>query len=167
MLLSLLLSIAAFAAYIIPVICRYGVPTSVSESFYLLAGRGDSPRKWLFTLAMWATAFTLMPPLLDATEHSSVQFLAFFACAGLCFVGAAPAFKECSTVRKVHIGGALISACCSQLLIILGTSCWWITVLCFAIGGYLAIRQRPQATFYLELSCFVSMFAVTMILTLS
>lgn len=42
------------------------------------------------------------------------QFLAFLMCAGLCFVGVAPNFKN-GLDRPIHIAGASIAGLCSQI----------------------------------------------------
>ena len=84
---------------------KYGVPDMVSTIYYLLGKRG-----WVFQLVMMLFGAMMMVCLLDS--GLGVQCLAFFACAGLMFVGAAPRFLEESD-RRVHKTAAIVSAAAS------------------------------------------------------
>ena len=62
-----------------------GRPTMVSEIYY---GMGCN---WLMPLLLVAMAFAFMPAMLDAGGFDAAAFL---TCAGLAFVGTAPAYLE-------------------------------------------------------------------------
>ena len=94
-----------FMAMLCVVINKYGVPDMVSTIYYLLGNRG-----WVFQLVMMLFGAMMMVCLLDS--GLGVQCLAFFACAGLMFVGAAPRFLEESD-RRVHKTAAIVSAVAS------------------------------------------------------
>ena len=94
-----------FMAMLCVVINKYGVPDMVSTIYYLLGKRG-----WVFQLVMMLFGAMMMVCLLDS--GLGVQCLAFFACAGLMFVGAAPRFLEESD-RRVHKTAAIVSAVAS------------------------------------------------------
>lgn len=94
-----------FVAMLCVVIYKYGVPDMVSSIYYLLGKRG-----WMFQLVMIAFGAMMMACLLDS--GLGVPCLAFFACAGLMFVGAAPRFLE-QDERTVHKGAAIVSAAAS------------------------------------------------------
>ena len=94
-----------FMAMLCVVINKYGVPDMVSTIYYLLGKRG-----WVFQLVMMLFGAMMMVFLLDS--GLGVQCLAFFACAGLMFVGAAPRFLEESD-RRVHKTAAIVSAAAS------------------------------------------------------
>ena len=94
-----------FIAMLCVVIYKYGVPEMVSSIYYLLGKRG-----WVFQLMMIAFGAMMMICLLDS--GLGVPCLAFFACAGLMFVGAAPRFLEESD-RRVHKTAAIVSAAAS------------------------------------------------------
>lgn len=94
-----------FIAMLCVVINKYGVPDMVSSIYYLLGKRG-----WVFQLVMMLFGALMMVCLLDSGR--GVQCLAFFACAGLMFVGAAPRFLEESD-RRVHKTAAIVSAAAS------------------------------------------------------
>lgn len=82
-----------------------GRPTMVSEIYY---GMG---RDWLMPFLLVAMAFAFMPAMLDAGDFDAAAFL---ACAGLAFVGTAPAYLE-EGDRAVHKAGAIVSALASVM----------------------------------------------------
>ncbi len=84
------------------IVSKYGVPDMVSSMYYLLGKRG-----WVFQVVMIVFGMLLMICLLDSGLGE--QCLAFLACTGLIFVGAAPRFLE-SGERVVHKGAAIVSA---------------------------------------------------------
>ena len=94
-----------FMAMLCVVINKYGVPDMVSTIYYLLGKRG-----WVFQLVIMLFGAMMMVCLLDC--GLGVQCLAFLACAGLMFVGAAPRFLEESD-RRVHKTAAIVSAVAS------------------------------------------------------
>lgn len=90
-----------FVVMLIVVIGKYGVPEMVSSIYYLLGKKG-----WVFQVVMVAVGMLMMMCLLDCGK--GVQCLAFLACGGLMFVGAAPRFM--GEDRGVHKAAAVISA---------------------------------------------------------
>ena len=94
-----------FMAMLCVVINKYGVPDMVSTIYYLLGKRG-----WVFQLVMMLFGAMMMVCLLDS--GLGVPCLAFFACAGLMFVGMAPRFLE-ESERGLHKGAAIVSAVAS------------------------------------------------------
>lgn len=94
-----------FIAMLCVVIYKSGVPDMVSSIYYLLGKRG-----WVFQVVMMLFGALMMVCLLDS--GLGVQCLAFLACAGLMFVGAAPRFLEESD-RRVHKTAAIVSAAAS------------------------------------------------------
>lgn len=158
-----LISILIFALYMGAILAVYGIPASVSETFYLL----PKSMRWLFTAFCWGVSI-IIAPWLDATPETW-QFLAFLSVAGLCFVGTAAQFKE-DFVAKVHYAAAGVCAAASQLWIFLVTGLWWVSLVClFAAGGacyYLWRRASRKAgrsmfgniVFWAEMWAFVSLF---------
>lgn len=94
-----------FVALLCIVINKYGVPDMVSSIYYLMGKKG-----WVFQTVMILFGMLMMVCLLDCGK--GVQCLAFLACAGLMFVGAAPRFLE-QDERAVHKGAAIVSAVAS------------------------------------------------------
>lgn len=87
------------------VINKYGVPDMVSSIYYLMGKKG-----WVFQTVMMLFGAMMMVCLLDS--GLGVQCLAFFACAGLMFVGMAPRFLE-ESERGLHKGAAIVAAVAS------------------------------------------------------
>ena len=99
------IAVLLFVALLAVVIYKHGVPDMVSSVYYLLGKRG-----WVFQAVMIVFGMLMMVCLLDSGR--GVQGLAFLACAGLMFVGAAPRFLE-EGERTVHKTAAIISAAAS------------------------------------------------------
>lgn len=90
-----------FVVMLIVVIEEYGVPKMVSSIYYLLGKSG-----WVFQVVMMSVGMLMLMCLLDCGK--GVQCLAFLACGGLMFVGAAPRFMN--EDRGVHKAAATICA---------------------------------------------------------
>ena len=90
-----------FVGMLCVVINKYGMPDMVSSIYYLLGKRG-----WVLQMVMMLFGMLMMVCLLDCGK--GVQCLAFLACGGLMFVGAAPRFMN--EDRGVHKAAATICA---------------------------------------------------------
>ena len=94
-----------FVVMLIVVIKKCGIPEMVSSIYYLLGKSG-----WVFQVVMMSVGMLMLMCLLDCEK--GVQCLAFLACGGLMFVGAAPKFLE-ESERRVHKTAATVSAVAS------------------------------------------------------
>lgn len=132
----LIISFLVIAAYTAAVCVKQkGVPYSISATFYKLQ------HPYWFMAAMWATAGLLMPAALE-TGKSGTEFLAFLACAGMIFVGAAPNFRE-ELEGKVHMLGAVVCVVASQLWV--AFNCWWVLIpvwLAFIVYTVIGMSKR-------------------------
>lgn len=90
-----------FAVMLTLVILEHGVPEMVSSIYYLFGKKG-----WVFQVVMMSVGILMMMCLLGCEK--GVQCLAFLACGGLMFVGAAPRFMN--EDRGVHKAAATICA---------------------------------------------------------
>lgn len=170
MLAFYLISLAVFIGFIALIIVRYGVPTSVSESYYLLPkGVGQS----VFYAFCVLVALPLLMYWLQITAGTTFQFLVFFTCAPLIFVGAAGAFKSFKLTNKVHYIAAAICGTCSQLWIVLNSAGWILIIagLIFAAAVALAYKikgvdanynvtglKKNATIFFLEMAAFVNTY---------
>ena len=147
---SLIIMNVAFWGYVIPMCAIYGIPVSISDSYYKLRRN----LQVLFTLSMWGFA---IPAIILGVEQSG---LAFFAGCGIAFVGASPAFKSENGKHTmegiVHRAGALIGLIGSQLMIlamdglpIVAASFILICVACLP-------KFRKKAIFLIELIAFLA-----------
>lgn len=123
MITLIIISFIIFLAYVSGMILYFGVPASISDTYYKLENRHKGAG-WLFTAFCWGLAGTLLPAWIDMTPES-YQFTCFLSAAGLMFVGAAPQFKL-SLTGSVHYGSAAVCVIFSQLWV--GLTCWWVLI---------------------------------------
>ena len=111
-----MISFLLLAGFLLLAAMRFGVPAMVSDVYYQLQNCtgseviGDKRKRnygWVFTLVMFASAILMLVSLLDSGK--GIQFLAFFGCAGLMFVGAAPNYIDRNTL-PIHKCGAIVAA---------------------------------------------------------
>lgn len=142
-------SLIILFGYLAFVVAKFGIPQSISDTYYLLGKQG-----WLFQLALAATAFCVVPSLIDASSENT-KFLAFLACAGLAFVSAAPLFKM-ELEGKVHFTSAYI--CCGSLVLwqVFNTS-WIIPLVCFALVAYPMLKDKKYM-WWMEIATIVSAY---------
>lgn len=134
-----LISLLAFAAYVAVLLCKYGVPASISEGYYLIPG------KWGPMAFAGFALFTALPMLvfwLSITDGTITQFLAFLSCAPLLFVGAAGAFRSIDITRRVHFIAAAICGVCSQIWIACNTWMWIASIVLFAAAFVLSRKYK-------------------------
>ncbi|MFR0993170.1 MAG: hypothetical protein ACLSGQ_00940 [Parabacteroides distasonis] len=121
-------SIAIFLLYIGSMVFMFGVPWSISNTYYLL----EEKRKglgWLFTVFCYGVDGFLLPGWLNVTPEG-YQFTCFLSAAGLAFVGTAAQFKERLT-NTVHYTAAIICCLFSQIWCF-AAGFWWLSLLSFA-----------------------------------
>ena len=151
----LLVSFLVLLTYVVSIIAMFGVPSSLSDSFYLLQNKYPKKDwKWLFTILCFTIAITVLIPWLEIS-NTSLQPLAFLSAAGLGFVGAAPHFK--SHEKKIHETGALMCAICSQLWCVL-SGFWYTPLIAIGVMAIPALKQKKNYTFYAEMAAFLSTY---------
>ena len=157
-----IISLLIIASYTVAVCVKQkGIPYSISATFYKL----EHPYR--FMAAMWLTAFSLMPAILEAGRENT-EWAAFIALLGLLMVGAAPNFKD-KQEGKVHITGAVLCLVFSQVWVAMnGAACLlvWFVWLIYTMA-YMArhvsdslvadfIRTRPM--FWAELAALAAVY---------
>jgi hypothetical protein len=164
-------SLAVFLAYNITVLCIFGVPSSLSNTYYLY----EAKKKHLglvFPAMMSSMAFTLLPAWLELGEMVSLWSaylnpLAFFACAAIAFVGAAPAFRSCVLESKVHTIAAMTAAVCAITWCL--AACWQImyvsllTAGVVAVIGWLTKSWKKASVYWLEMMAFGATFVTVIV----
>lgn len=152
---TLLISFIILLTYVVSIIAMFGVPSSLSDSFYLLQNKYPSKDwKWLFTLLCFVVSFTILIPWIDISNEN-IQFLPFLSAAGLLFVGAAPHFKTYE--KKIHEAGAWLCAACSQLWCIL-SGLWYTPLISIGAMAIPALKQKKNYVFYAEMAAFLSTY---------
>ena len=113
--LLLIISIITFITYITYVMVKFGIQKSISDSYYDL----DIKNKIFFTLALWGFAL----PIGIAAETTML----FLAAAGICFVGATPAFKDDKTEHTIHMIGAYSGIILGFASMVIDYHLYWLT----------------------------------------
>lgn len=151
--IAFLIGVFLFLAYTIAMSAMYGVPSSLSNTYYLL---GEKPRGYLFTFCLWATAFLIAPLWLSVSENLTA--LVFLACGGLILVGSAPSFM--SVDKGWHTAFALICAVASMSWqIASGSYIPIIGSLLMCLGIAILTKSLLYARiFWLEMTAFLSTF---------
>jgi len=165
-------AILIFVIYNVFVLSYFGVPSSLSASFYLWNGI-KSKLGYIFTIMMFSVSFCLMPAWLEITEVISswshyLTVLPFLGAASIAFVGSAPAFRDCTLENKVH----MVAAACAAVFSLL-----WCAVVCYQVAWYiipsslvlvwcvgLATKtHKTGATYWWEMVAFVATFATIIV----
>ena len=153
-------AIFMFLIYNIVALVLFGVPKSLSMTYYLFKDKVDT-LKFLFPAMMTMLATVLMPCWLQMSEGSDFQFTAFLSAAAVLFVGAAPAFKSSSLENSVHQVSAYICAAAAIACICLVTPYWYVILIVLAVIALIAWLTKTWKTSYiywLEMVAFVSTF---------
>lgn len=152
-----LISFCIFTTYLGAMIWLFGIPTSLSNTFYLLKGKKEG-LGGLFTLMMFSVAFTMFPVLIEITP-SNIQFISFFIPLGLGFVGAAPHFKADDSL--IHFSAAGWSTIFSLLWMLLVVPSFLGSIIFLSILGALLTlitSTRKCWLFWVEMVLMFSMF---------
>lgn len=165
-----IISLLIFVVYLACVLKYIGhVPQSLSETYYLIGGKPfNRLRASLFTFMMWTVAFMLLPAMLNVTP-GNMQFLAFLALTGICFVGAAPEFYE-EFQGRIHTASAVIAAVFGLAwAMFAGNGLGWVALvlsLFGAMAGAISTKSiKSCRIFWLEMIAFATVY-LTMILNL-
>jgi hypothetical protein len=165
--LFILISLVIFLVYNITTLSIFGVPTSLSNTYYLY----EAKKKRLglvFPAMMTCMAFTLLPAWLELGEvvsswSSYLNPLAFFACTAILFVGGAPAFRSNKLEGTVHTTAAIIAAVTSLLWCLI--VCWKMMYVPIIASGLTALVAwltktfNKNLTYWLEMMAFGATFA--------
>ena len=153
-------AIFMFIIYNVVALLLFGVPKSLSMTYYLFKDRVET-LKWLFPSMMTLLTIFLMPCWLEISDGSPFQFTVILSAAGVLFVGAAPAFKSSSLENMVHQVSAYICSAAAIAWICLVTPYWWIILIVLAVIALLAYITKTIKSSYiywLEMIAFISTF---------
>ena len=168
MLTLVILSLCTLVGYLIGIFVKYGIPESISDSYYYLY------YKVVFTIIMWIVGGFLLPPIMEYTSTiSETQIIPFIGIFGILLVGAAPRFKD--TERTIHIVGAILAIVFSQLWVIFyGLKeillVWIIPLIVLIINGkkvgisWQQLFDKMKLLFWIEMICFLTIYYNLLIL---
>lgn len=149
------LGIIIFTVYVTVAVVLFGIPKSLSDTFYLYGGR---PFGHVFTITMWVVSFLILPYWLKITPES-IKFMPFLSVAGLTFVGAAPLFKK--EDKGWHSAFAIGCAIFAILWAILAKNVdlLAINLFTFVVVSLLTETLKSCKTFWLEMVAFGTIFS--------
>lgn len=165
-----LLALAAllhFGFYNYTVIHLFGVPVSLSESFYLFQNE-QRGLGYLFTAMMVCMALLLMPAWLTVSDaiggwESNFTFLAFLAAGAISFVGVAPAFRSCQLESRVHSIAAKIAAfaAIAWCLVVCWRIAYIVPIACLISLVFALVTKTAKKcyVYWLEMAAFLATFA--------
>lgn len=155
MVLLIALSFFIFAAYLCYACFNCGIPSSLSETYYLLNQRGKPG--WIFSLVMILIAGLLMPAFIEVSDTSGFwyTFLSFFTCAAIIFVGFSPKFRDGQ--GTIHVASAMTAAA-SGILWSLFTIWYVPLIVAAAFTLPLVVMWKTAKTFWLEMIAFFSVY---------
>lgn len=151
-------SLAVFIIYVGSICLMYGIPPSISESFYLLRGGYKGLKKDMssaFTIFCFFICFGIVPSWIQVTPDN-YQVIPFASAAALGFVGAAPLFKTIQ--RKIHFVSAILCMILAILWIFLITDFWYVPMIYLLLLSPKIAFDRNRFMFWLEIWAFLSLF---------
>ena len=153
-------AIFLFVIYNIIALILFGVPKSLSMTYYLYKERRNA-LKILFPSMIVLLCIFLIPCWLTLSEGSNFQFLSFLAPASLMFVGFTPAFNDDDMYKMIHNIAAYSCAAFALLWIILVTPFWYIILIVFGLIATIAVitkTWKTSYTYWLEMVAIISTF---------
>ena len=155
MIIIIAINIILFCLYNIYIIYKYGLPTSLSETAYML-----EKRYWVFTVLCLVTGFSTLPIWFDMGS-ADWNFLKFLSMIGLVFTGVTPLFKE-ELNKPIHYTSAIITCIC--MLCWLGLSgCWWTLGIGVGLFVLLTIIDYKRVVYYGEVACWLGLLLYILI----
>ena len=153
----ILFSLLVTIAYLGYTIALFGIPESISDTYYLLERRKKGTGV-LFTAWTWIAAFPLMIAWLDMATY---QLLAFFACAALMFVGAAAQFKQSLTEMVHYVSAGICVASALTWVVLVGY--WYIPFISLSICILLGLKYKKWIT-WIEIAALTATY-ITLLIT--
>lgn len=151
-----IIGIVLFVLYVGGCVAAFGIPASLSDTYYLLGG--EKRYGHAFSLTMFAVVMLILAYWFTITPES-FRFLVFLSSGGLMLVGAAPLFKGSDS--GWHSAFAVLCAVSALAWSLLTGHLWCLvgaTALMSGIGA--ATRTiRESRTFWLEMVAFATVFA--------
>ena len=101
------ISFILYLVYNVLALSLFGIPSSLSNTFYLYK---EYKCSWVFTVTLIAMVILLMPSWINMTEGSPFQFLAFLVPMCIAFVAISPNFKNNILDQRIHFISTVIAA---------------------------------------------------------
>lgn len=154
-LMMVIISFVFIAVYVITMIAKEGIPSSVSATYYSLKNR------YWFGVTMVSSSMLLLPAMLEMTEDA-YRFMAFLLCIGVIACGVAPNFRD-GIEEKIHMTGAMMALIFSQLWVGF-TNPWflliWVSLVIYLLWYKLRYDvTSPSLVFWAEVCGFIEVYS--------
>lgn len=159
MMTLILISLLITVAYLTYTFKLFGVPWSISETYYLLEKRKKGSGI-LFTLWTWTAGLPLLVAWLNLSEPSHQPF-AFFACGSLMLLGTAAQFKQSLTEMVHYISAAICVASALTWVVLVGY--WYIPFISLSISILLGLKYKKWIT-WIEIAALTATY-ITLLIT--
>lgn len=168
-------SLLIFVTYNAVAISMFGVPYSLSDTYYLF----DNKRKgagYAFTAMMWSMAISLLIAVLPLSDVISdwsnyLTWMIFFGVTAILFVGAAPQFKQYHQMDSVvhTVAAGIAAALCLLWCVIV---CWkiayilpiWMAIV--AVAAFTTHTAKTCKVYWLEMVAFGTTFTTILVETI-
>ena len=159
MYIVLIINIVLFLVYNLYIIHKYHIPSSLSETAYLL-----DKQYWLFTILCLLTSFSILPIWFEIGS-SDWNFLKFLSIIGLIFTGVTPFFKK-GLDQKIHYTASILTCVC--FLTWLGLNgFWWTLGIGTGIFAILTAIDYKNVVYYGEVACWMGLLIQLLIQSLN
>lgn len=157
MIVALIVSLLAVFGYTAYAVKKCGIPTSLSETYYLLEEKG----LWngSFTISLFSGSLLALVPLIEVSGN--VQFLAFIMCASTMFIALAPQFVSPSENRIYYIATGIAAFSAVIWSIFVFPYSWIATVVALGATIFLSVKKPQSWMFWGEISVFAMVYIVS------
>ena len=141
MLWCVIASLFILTSYVASVCARWGVPGSISQTFFSIR------HKWIFSACVASSAALLYFPMMDVLAESW-QWLAFIFLAGCLFIAFAPNLND-ELERNAHMVGAITMGLASQIIVIVVGL--YPMLMMWSMGLYMMWQYKDKKVFIAEM----------------
>lgn len=155
-----LFAFALYLCYNFLVLSLFGVPHSLSETYYLFQKRSYWQRTF-FPIMMIGIGIFLLPAWLEISALSPFMFTAFLASGGIIFTGMVPAFNNSKMEDRVHTISAFLGAIFALIWVVLVAKLWWfifVWAIFIVLLAILTNTWKSSYTYWIETIAILSTF---------
>lgn len=145
--IAVVIMLVVFLTWLIYIIVRFGIPSSISDSFYMMEEKKKNSGWWFMGFCLGMAA-----PIVLFIEINGMFFLPI---AGIGFLGAAPQYRRKMT-STIHVAGASIGIVGMLIVIGIVFNNWWCIGASLLAVGLLRLFKAPNITTWEETSAIVA-----------
>ena len=151
-------SLVLFFGFVVWCVCKFGL-LSCYSAYGPEWEKITKPNVW--SIVTFATAFMLVPVLLDCSDGNPWQFTAFICPASILFVALTPDYGTNKLAGIVHIIGASIGAIFSILVVVfVFPQLWWLILVYLVVATIAAFVTgfKEHWDFWYEMAAYALIY---------